>query len=230
MTRMLHQVAATRQRKPPAALRVFAGLLTILSLLPSSAVLAEDFSFGALNRNYTNLVSVLDPIEVGPATVVVRSPEHVLHLVSHSAQLAPAAAGGIDALLTVEIQGSGQIDADISMTGLNTTVHDALVVPRQTIEVRGRLSVATDEQAYVIRALELQPTIQIRIQSELATRLFKICRPMGLVLVALDCRELERSLTDLEVPLPTDRAFYLEFAELSADERARLDRFLDTAE
>ncbi len=216
----------------PSRVRVglLLGPVVALALLASAPLVAEEFVFPALNRNYTNLVSELDPIEVGPAMVVVRSPEHVLRLVSHSAQLEAASDGGLDAVLTVEIQGSGQIEADISMTGLNTTVHDALVVPRQTIEVRGRLSVANGEQSYVIRALELQPTISVRIQSELATRLFKICRPMGLVLVALDCRELERSLTQLEVPLPSDRAFYFEYAELSAAERARFERFLDTAE
>lgn len=206
----------------------FAGLVLIASM--QAQALAEEFSFAELNRNYSNLVTQLDPIEVGPASVLVRSPEHVLRLVTHSARLGAASEGGIDAVLTVEIQGSGLIEADISMTGLNTTVYDALVVPRQTIEVRGRLSIASDESSYVIRALELQPSIKVRIQSELATRLFKICRPMGLVLVALDCRTLEQSLTDLEVPLPRDQAFYLEHSELSSAERAELDRFLDALE
>lgn len=191
---------------------------------------AEEFSFAALNRNYKDLVQQLEPFQVGPASVLVRSPQHVLRLVSHSARLTPSAAGGLDAVLRVEFQGSGQIEADIEMTGLDTTVKDALVVPRQSIEVRGRLSVAQTEGGFLVRALELQPSIQVQIESELAARLFRICRPMGLVLVSLDCRELERSLTLLDVPLPKDESFFLADEEIGPAEREALIRFLDLAE
>lgn len=210
------------------------GLLIAVFVLASGSIApsmhAEDFAFAALNRNYRDLVQELEPFQVGPASVLVRSPQHVLRLVSHSASLSPAAAGGLDALLRVEFQGSGQIEADIEMTGLNTTVRDALVVPRQIVEVRGRLSVAQTEGGFLVRAIELQPSIQVQIESELAARLFRICRPMGLVLVSLDCRELERALTRLDVPLPQDESFFLADEEISADERAALLRFLDLAE
>ena len=216
-----------------SGVRVGCLLLAISSSLVvdgARALRAEEFSFAALNRNYEDLVQELEPFEVGPATVLVRSPQHLLRLVSHSARLTPSAAGGLDALVRVEFQGAGRIEADIAMTGLNTTVRDALVVPRQTIEVRGRLSVAQTEGGFVVRALALQPSIQVQIESELAARLFRICRPMGLVLVSLDCRELERALTLLDVPLPQNESFFLADEEVSPSEREALVRFLDLAE
>lgn len=212
------------------ALHATVAACVLLVASGGNPLLAEEFSFGALNRNYKDLVQELEPFQVGPASILVRSPQHVLRLVSHSARLIPSAAGGLDALLRVEFQGSGQIEADIEMTGLDTTVRDALVVPRQVLEIRGRLSVAQTEGGFLVRALELQPSIQVQIESELAARLFRICRPMGLVLVSLDCRELERSLTQLDVPLPQNESFFLADEEISAAEREALIRFLDLAE
>lgn len=222
----MSNLRTTRPRSVGLLIAVF--VLACGPIAPS--VHAEEFSFAALNRNYRDLVQELEPFQVGPASVLVRSPQHLLRLVSHSASLSPASAGGLDALLRVEFQGAGQIEADIEMTGLNTTVRDALVVPRQIVEVRGRLSVAQTEGGFLVRAIELQPSIQVQIESELAARLFRICRPMGLVLVSLDCRELERALTQLDVPLPQDESFFLADEEISAEERAALLRFLDLAE
>lgn len=222
-------LSETQQIRPRAVcLAVLSCLL--LGAAGSGPLHAEEFSFAALNRNYKDLVQELEPFQVGPATILVRSPQHLLRLVSHSARLTPSAAGGLDALLRVEFQGSGQIEADIDMTGLDTTVRDALVVPRQVLEVRGRLSVAQTEGGFLVRALELQPSIQVQIESELAARLFRICRPMGLVLVSLDCRELERALTLLDVPLPQNESFFLADEEISPAEREALIRFLDLAE
>ncbi len=213
------------RRRGPCVLLV--GLLLLAVLASAGPALSEELSFARLNRTYTDVVSVLEPVEMGPARVTLRSPQNVVNLISHLARASASPLGGIDVVLVVEFQGSGLIEADVVMTGVDTTIKDALVVPRQSLEIRGRASVAKDETGYVVRAIELQPNVVVRIQSELASRLFRICRPMGLVLVSLDCRELERSLTMVEVALPQDQSFTLEFAELSDEERAAFDRFLD---
>ena len=202
-------------------------LLAGLAAAPVSAQLRE-FRFTKLNRSYDSIVEELAPVSVGPATVRLSTPQHELRLQSHSVELIRGSASGFGAVLRLTVSGSGLIDADVSMGSVQTRISDRLTLPEQSLSVVGRVSVAPDESGYLVRVLQLQEDVEVAIESQLARQLSALCRPMGLVLVNLDCVSLERSLTRIRVPLPQDEAAYtLPYDELTSEERLRFDQFID---
>ncbi|REJ74614.1 MAG: hypothetical protein DWQ36_16020 [Acidobacteria bacterium] len=199
------------------------------ALAQRSSVQVERFEFSRLDRSYDSIVDELAPVQVGPATVLLRSPSHRLDLHGHQVELVRGSAGdGLGAVLTLDVSGSGLLEADVSLGTVRSQLADELVLPRQEIRVVGRISVARGEEGYLVRPLELPEQIEVRIESRLARQLFVICRPMTLVLVNMDCVELERSLSRIRVPLPAaGDAYLLPYAEVSEAERLAFERFLD---
>lgn len=203
-----------------ALLLAFAGALFGVAL--------REFEFSQLNRSYDDVVDELAPVMVGPATVQLRTPSHTLQIHRHAARLVKGTAEGLGAALTLEVSGRGSIEADVSMGSVRTQLNDELTLPRQEISVVGRVSIASGEEGYVIRTLELPASVTVRIESRLARQLFLLCRPMGLVLVNMDCEALEDSLSNVSVPLPAaGSAYVLPYDELTAEERVAFERFLD---
>jgi hypothetical protein len=183
--------------------------------------------FRRLDRTYSSIVDRLAPIEIGPATVALRSPEHSLRILHHLATLEPDPAGGHRVAVEVRFAGEGRVEADVVMGAVASQLADDLVVPEQTLRLEGRAAIARVAEGYKVTALELPESIAVRIQSRLAGRLVGLCRPMALVLVSLDCGALEQALGVLHVPLPGSGAEYLLPAEeVEPDERARLDEYL----
>jgi hypothetical protein len=187
-----------------------------------------DLSFRRLDRTYVAVVDQLAPIEIGPAKVALRSPDHSLRILRHLAQLAPDPAGGHRIVLEVTFEGRGRVEADVVMGAVASQLADDLVIPHQTLRLEGRAAISRSPDGYQVTALELPESIDVQIQSRLAGRLVGLCRPMALVLVSLDCAALEQALSVVTVPLPEPGAEYLlPFAEVEADERARFDAYLD---
>lgn len=189
-----------------------------------------EMSFRSLDRTYEALVDELAPIEIGPARVRLRSPEHSLRILRHRATLVPSKAGGHDVALEVSFSGSGRVEADVEMGAVASQLADDLVVPEQTLVLEGRAGISRTEEGYQVTVLAVPESVSVKIQSRLAGRLVGLCRPMALVLVSLDCVALEQALGSITVPLPAPGSEYvLPFSEVDADERARFDAYLDEA-
>lgn len=208
-------------------------LATALLLLLSVPVGAQDadevrvVSFERLNRVYERLIDDLVPVRIGPAEVALRSPEHTLTVIHHAATLAAGENGLLEAALELEIVGVGRIEADVVIGSLESRLSQDLTVPRQTLYLEGAIAVRRTEAGYLLRTERMPEATQVRIESELGTQLFTVCRQMALVLVSLDCDAIERAVTLIRAPLPEAGAEYLiAFEETTAEERVRLDRFL----
>jgi hypothetical protein len=187
-----------------------------------------ELSFRRLDRTYQSIVEQLAPIEIGPAHVSLRSPDHSLRILRHLARLTPDGTGGHRVALEVTFEGQGRVEADVVMGAVASQLADDLVIPEQTLALEGRVSIARDPEGYRVTALELPETATVQIQSRLAGRLVGLCRPMALVLVSLDCAALELALSSVAVPMPEPGAEYLlPAAEVEPDERALFDAYLD---
>lgn len=184
-------------------------------------------SFERLNRVYEQLIDDLSLIRIGPAEVALRSPAHSLTVSRHAATLTAGDDGVFEAELELDISGSGQIAADVVIGSLESQLTQELVVPAQTLRLEGAIAIRRDEEGYWIRTERMPPTTQVRIESELGTQLFTVCRQMALVLVSLDCEAIERAVTLISVPLPEAGAEYLiALEDTTPEERRGFDRFL----
>jgi hypothetical protein len=218
--------AAIAWRAASRSATAWIALVVGVTALHASGLL--EMSFRRLDRTYEALVEELAPIEIGPARVRLRSPEHSLRILRHRATLAPSKAGGHDVALEVSFTGQGRVEADVEMGAVVSQLADDLVVPEQTLSLEGRAGIARTEEGYQVTVLAVPESVSVKIQSRLAGRLVGLCRPMTLVLVSLDCAALEQALGSITVPLPEPGAQYLlPFSEVDADERARFDAYLD---
>ena len=206
--------------------------LVALLLLTGPAAAQEEpgarvVSFERLNRVYEHLIDDLVPVRIGPAEVMLRSPEHSLTVTHHAATLSPVHDGVFEAALELEIAGSGRIDADVTIGSLESRLSQELTVPRQTLYLEGLVTVRRGEEGYWITTERMPETAQVRIESELGTQLFTVCRQMALVLVSLDCDAIERAVTLILVPLPEAGGEYLiALDDATPEEREEFDRFL----
>jgi hypothetical protein len=223
----------TRAGRLPAA-RV-ASVLVLAACAPALAQKApaqepdgvRTVSFERLNRVYEQLIDDLSLIRIGPAEVALRSPEHSLTVSRHAATLTAGDGGLFEAGLELDISGSGQIAADVVIGSLESQLTQELVVPDQTLRLEGAITVRRDDEGYWIRTERMPATTQVRIESELGTQLFTVCRQMALVLVSLDCEAIERAVTLISVPLPEAGGEYLiALEDTTPEEREDFDRFL----
>jgi len=184
-------------------------------------------SFERLNRVYEELIDDLSLIRIGPAEVALRSPAHSLTVSRHAATLTAGDDGVFETELELDISGAGQIAADVVIGSLESQLTQELIVPAQTLRLEGEIAIRRDEEGYWIRTERMPSTTQVRIESELGTQLFTVCRQMALVLVSLDCEAIERAVTLISVPLPEAGGEYLiAMEDTTAEERRDFDRFL----
>lgn len=194
---------------------------------PSAEPGAREFRFERLDRTYEAFITELAPVEIGPALVKLSSPEHSLTLVRHVARLEPLGRGEFLIDLEVRFAGVGALEADVTFGRIESHLSDQLAVPVQTLRLAGRVHMAAGAEGYLITVREIPAEVTVHIESALAQRLFGICHQMVLVLVNLDCVELEQSLTRVRVPLPgAGETYLLTYEELTEDERLTLDGFL----
>ncbi|MCY3927117.1 MAG: hypothetical protein OXG81_02440 [Acidobacteria bacterium] len=210
--------------------RAVASLVLALAATPATAqdeTEARVVSFERLNRVYESLIDDLTPVQIGPAEVLLRSPEHALTVSRHEATLRPGADGVLETALELELAGSGRIDADITIGSLESRLSQELTVPRQTLRLEGAIRVRRSTEGYWITTVRMPEAAQVRIESELGTQLFSVCRQMALVLVALDCDAIERAVTLIRAPLPEAGGEYLiALEDVTPEERDAFDRFL----
>jgi hypothetical protein len=220
----------SRRRTPVGAALLVLLVLVLLLAAGQGAARGEGFAFPQLNRSYDGLVDQLAPVQMGPALVQLRSPEHALTIRRHLADLAPTPEGDHRVRLELDFSGWGRLEADVTLGTVNSRLADEVVVPAQSLVLEGRARLERTEGGYLITPTELPGSVAVRIESRLAQRLFSLCRPMGLVLVNLDCPALESALSSIDVPLPEPgQGYLLPDAELTDDDRARLDGYLAAA-
>ena len=146
---------------------------------------------------------------------------------SHAVELTADPRGGHKIELELRFGGHGLIEAQVTLGKIESHISDELGVPIQSLLLVGRIEIDRSEGGYTITTIEVPEHARVRIESKLARQLFSLCRQMALVLVSMDCVELERSLTWLEVPLPTPgSSYFLPDRELTEPERLRLDDYL----
>jgi hypothetical protein len=207
----------------------YLGLLGLLGLLVAAtpAPPAErGIELAFLNQTYTDLDADLAPIQEGPLSVRLSSPSHRVTLHRNRLVLTPRADGDPDAWVGAEFEGAGDLVADLQGGTVGTQLRDRVVVPRQSVQMRGKLRVARDAEGYRLRVLEAPPSVPVRIRSDLIDRCVGICKGLGLLAV-VDCGRLERALSTVRVPIPSEQAILrLPRERLSETDRAYLDRFV----
>jgi len=203
-----------------------AGLLGLLMATTSAPPAGQGVELAYLNQTRTNLDFELAPIQEGPLSIQLSSPSHRLTLHRNRLVLTPGADGDPDVWVGAEFEGAGDLVADLEGGTLATQLRDHVVVPRQVVQLRGKVRVTRDAESYSLRVLEAAPSVPVRIRSGLIDRCVAVCRGLGLLAV-VDCGRLERALSTVQVPIRSDQAILrLPNARLSATDRAYLDRFV----
>lgn len=225
-------VRGTFPRLVLASAAASAALAVLFGALAPGAGAAEPpepgfFQFESLNRAYEMDDSEMAPVRQGPVTIHLSSPRNALVLRSHSVTLRPLGDGTYRALVGVEFLGSGDLVAILATdAGTSSRLEDLVVVPRQRLDLDGRVRFERVASGWDVTALSLPAKIGIDIQSRLAGSLVTLCDQMA-VFLGLDCGGMERALSRVEVPLPEPGSvFFLPEAELTAAEVAAFDRYL----
>lgn len=189
---------------------------------------AASFTFAPCNRTYQQRNAVLAPVTQGAMTIAVSSPANHLDLLAHRLDLTPLADGTHRAHFVAEYAGGGELVADVGIGGVTSRLEDTVTVPRQQTVVDGRVRLARGEHGYEITTVELPPTVDVRIESQLAGRFAVLCDSLTLLPgVVLDCDAVRAGLSHARVPMPEPGETYLLPAEcLNATLRHRLDAYL----
>ncbi|MGD2114516.1 MAG: hypothetical protein PVG07_05680 [Acidobacteriota bacterium] len=213
--------------------------LFVAALIPNSKFLiphceaaagAASFVFPSLNGKYSMDGTQLEPIRQGALTIHLSSPSNLLIIRGHALELEPLPDGSYRSRVTVDFQGKGALVARFETSNGTTSspMEDELVVPRQTLDLKGRVRFHRVPEGWEVTALELPRIARVDIRSRLAISLVTTCEQLAAFL-GLDCGGLDRSLSRVEVPLPEPgTVFFLEEADLTPEEVRRLDGFLGT--
>ena len=178
-----------------------------------------------LNRTWTHLEGELNPVQEGPLSVRLRSPQQRVSVHRNRLVLAVVRPGESDAQIEARFEGEGQLVADIEGGPFATTLTDRVSAPLQSVRVQGRVRITRDADAYHVRFVDAPASAPVKIQSRLVGEVVGLCEQLG-GLAVVDCDRLRESLSTVQVPLGGgDRALRLPREQLGAEERAYLDRF-----
>jgi hypothetical protein len=179
-----------------------------------------------LNRTWTDLGAEGIPVDEGPLSVRLRSPENRVTVHRNRLALAARETGDPDARIEVELEGEGRLVADVGGGRFATTFTDRVAAPRQSVRVAGRARVTRDAEVYHLTLVDGPASAPLRIRSGAIDEVLRFCRDVGW-LAKLDCERLRGSLSTVHVPLgDRERTLDLPQERLSAEERAYLDRFV----
>ncbi len=186
----------------------------------------QHFQFDRLNKSYENVAPKIKEAQSGPLIIRLSSPEHQLTLYSHRLEIQPMGGNNIHQIkLSAEIEGRGRLLAEIDLLGLRQTIKDRFQIPRQKKQLTGKVRIDRETAGYRITPIKTPKSISITIHSDLGLQLVLWCNALPLPL--LDCADLDRVLSQLTLPLPQDKIFFIKNAELRPDEQAALDKYLE---
>jgi hypothetical protein len=200
----------------------------LLAAAPTTPSSADEFNFAPLNRTYRDLVSDFAPIRQGGVTLTLSSPNQTMTVKRNLARLTRRADGTHDGRLEIDVDGKGWLIGDVDWGGTGTRLQDELQLPAQTIAIDGRVAIERSTGGYSLKALDLPPSVKVKIQSKLASSLMSWCGTASLLsLGGLDCSVLERSLTEVVVPLPAGgESYFLSDSDIGPQAKALLDAYL----
>lgn len=202
---------------------------TVLTIFCVTAVAAGPgkIELGFLNGDYQELDQRLKPVQQGPLTITLTSPDHRLKVHRNELVFKPRADGVIDARVEVDFEGDGDLVADLEGVGVATRFNDKVAVRRQLMVVEGTARLERIEGGYQVTLVEKPTASPVEIESRMMSQIVDLCSGLdSLPLLALDCPALDRSLTHLAPPLPEPgEQFFLSSDRLSAKERKFFDRY-----
>lgn len=185
-------------------------------------------SFPSLNRTYHMDGSEIEPVRQGRVTVHLSSPANTLVVKGHSVELQPLADGSYRSRVVLDLLGKGDLVArfEAGEGGASSPMRDEIVVPRQTLDLEGRVRFRRVPSGWEVTALELPREVKVDIRSRLGNSLVATCEQLAAFL-GLDCTGLDRGLSRVDVPLPDPGSvFLLEEADLTDEETRLLDAYL----
>ncbi len=228
----------TRRIGYPAVLDAlrFARLLALgiaLGIAAAPVAAAEPtygLRFEKLNRTYSDFVGELAPIGEESLSVHLRSPKQTIILRDHRIRLTPiaGAAGSFTGELELDVQGKGDLIADVTIGPMVRNLTDVLVVPPQTIRLAATVRIRRVADGYEVQPEKLPERVEVAVQSQTINQILALCdQAATLSLGAVDCSGLERSLTHPAVPIPGGGgAFLLGDDNLTDANRAQLDAII----
>lgn len=197
---------------------------------PSAAVEPTyGLRFEKLNRTYSDFVGELAPIGEPGLSVRLQSPKQAIVLRDHRIRLTPIAgeAGVFAGEVELDVQGKGDLIADVTIGPLVRNLTDVVIVLPQTIRLAARVRLRRVADGYEVMPEKLPERIEVAVQSQTINQILTLCdQAATLSLGAVDCSGLERSLTRPAVPLPGGGSFLLTDDNLTGADRAALDALL----
>jgi hypothetical protein len=191
---------------------------------------SASFQFELLNQAYSQVDTTLPPVERGPLTLLLSSPQATLTLLHHNLRLTPEGQGVHRAELEVEIEGQGDVVAELKVAGSGSRFTDRVTVPRQAGTLVGRVRFEAHPEGYQVTVLELPETFEVRMETGIGGSLLAVCNGFGGFL-PLGCDAIEKALTVAPVPLPpAGDVFFLGEPFLTPDDRVRLEAYLGPVE
>lgn len=186
----------------------------------------ETIELAFLNGDYTELDAHLRPVEQGPLTIHLSSPEHQLTVHRNHLTFTPDGSGAYASTVEVELEGEGKLFADVEGVGMSSRFEDDVEAPRQVLKVVGKVRLERTEGGYQVTLVEAPTASRIEIKSGVIRQIVDFCRALdGLPLISLDCPAVEIALTRQEVPMPkAGEQFFLADDRMSDEERAFFDR------
>jgi hypothetical protein len=223
--------AITKQRKIQRCLGL---ALAVALAFPTLAFGAEETKKGSLkdtsdsielsfvNGQYRDLATDIAPIQQGPLLIRISSPEHEMTVHGNRLRMRPESGGVAMAEITVDLEGYGQLIADLEGLGGGNSFKDRVDVERQTLEVAGRVRLQRVEHGFLLTVVQLPESVQLRIQSGVGEQIVGICTSLDkLPLLSLDCAGMAEALAIAAVPLPgPGETYLLEDDRLSPEDRA----------
>lgn len=203
-----------------------------LAALPATAVEPTvEMRFPKLNRSYSDFVGGLAPIGEEGMSVVLSSPKQTMILRDHRIRLTPLSSAAGDTFageLELDVQGKGQLVADVTIGPIVRHLTDEVVVPPQTLRLASKVRIRRVADGYEVTPEALPERIEVAVQSQTINQILAICdQAATLTLGAVDCSGLERALTRPAVPLPGGGGeFHLGDEELTDADRLWLDTLI----
>jgi hypothetical protein len=210
-------------------------LVAILVALATASHAADGetatFVFDRLNGTYTDLAGEVRETTTGPILVRSNSPSNRLQLIGNRIELTPLGDGVHRIDVWVQFEGEAEVEAELLMAGLSTgVVQDLVVVPNQERQVESRINLERQDQDYLITVVETPKDFEVAVQSRLASQLVSMCEGIARFAFGASCESLESALSNPKIPMPEPgEEFILPGGELTAEERAKLDAYLDAS-
>jgi len=181
-----------------------------------------------VNGVHRDFETDLAPIEIGPVTVVLTSPTHLLEVFEHELRLAPGEGGAEMATLRARYQGQAHLVADLEVAGMSSEIDDNIELPQQETEVTGLVEIVRVEDGYRVTALEAPSHVEIQVESDLARRLGLLCRGFAVLAMGnVDCEAVDQAMSVVKVPLPEPgEEFFVANEDLTEQERGQIDKVL----